>query len=174
MKRKLIYITMSFLWIQCNTNSTELTEETHEENSQITQLNWLIGEWRTNFENGFTAEIWVKDDENNLIGLNYTLFNEDTVAYESILLTEEANEIFYIPTVQDQNQGLPIKFKMIEIAKDKVVFENVDHDFPQRIQYINFNGDSLLAEISGTIEGIQKAISFPMIKYKPEFGTRTL
>jgi hypothetical protein len=43
--------------------------------------------------------------------------------------------VFYTPTVPDQNDAKPVPFRMVSYEGHVVVFENPDHDFPQRIVY---------------------------------------
>ncbi len=56
---------------------------------------------------------------------------------------------FQAPTVPDQNQGLPVYFKLKSVGKGHLLFLNSHHDFPQRIYYRLLSPDSLVAEISG-------------------------
>ncbi len=48
--------------------------------------------------------------------------------------------------------GPPTEFRMVELAANRVVFENPTHDFPQRVIYER-NGDTLHARIEGTMNG---------------------
>ena len=47
-----------------------------------------------------------------------------------------------------------------------VVFENPQHDFPQRIIYRLEKDGSLLARIEGVNQGREKGINFPMKRAK--------
>jgi len=47
-----------------------------------------------------------------------------------------------------------------------VVFENLRHDFPQRIIYRRVSEDSLIARIEGMINGAKRSIDFPYRKIK--------
>ena len=64
--------------------------------------------------------------------------------------------MFYIPTVKNQNAGLPVSFATKNISQTQLVFENQQHDFPQIISYTKINTDSLLAEIKGTKNGKER------------------
>lgn len=56
----------------------------------------------------------------------------------------------YLASPKGRQPATP--FKMIEMAANKVVFENPEHDFPQRIIYER-EGDTLTARIEGTQNG---------------------
>lgn len=86
----------------------------------------------------------------------------DTVVFETIRLVEEDDHLAYIPTVGDQNDSLPVRFRSTAVAEGKLVFENKAHDFPQVISYLQINPDSLVAEISGTKNGTEQRRFFPM------------
>jgi hypothetical protein len=45
-----------------------------------------------------------------------------------------------------------------------LIFENAEHDYPQRISYYHVSNDSLIAEISGNKGGELKSEQFPMRK----------
>lgn len=50
--------------------------------------------------------------------------------------------------------GTPSRFKLVRSDGTSAIFENSDHDFPQRISYTR-NGDSLAVAIS-TLDGSQE------------------
>jgi hypothetical protein len=51
---------------------------------------------------------------------------------------------------------------MTSSTSNQLVFENSIHDFPQIITYTQITKDSLLAVISGKINGIMNSQDFPM------------
>tara|TARA_Y100000815_G_scaffold271620_1_gene298650 strand:- start:17925 stop:18092 length:168 start_codon:yes stop_codon:yes gene_type:complete len=53
---------------------------------------------------------------------------------------------------------------MTAINDSLIVFENPEHDYPQKIAYRKVNADSLVAEISGKPKGIMHSEKFPMKK----------
>ena len=81
------------------------------------------------------------------------IVNHDTIFSEKISLENRAGGLFYIPTVNNQNNGQAVSFKLISNTNGEYVFENKEHDFPQRIIYKNPANDSLYARIEGTSKG---------------------
>ena len=122
---------------------------------------WLLGEWSNETARGSITETWVKKTGLEFAGKSYVIRGRDTVSSESILLKQEGDDIFYIPTVKGQNNELPVKFKLVSSSANELVFENPAHDFPQKIRYTLEAKDSLVAEISGLVNG-QRARKFPM------------
>lgn len=56
------------------------------------------------------------------------------------------------------------RFKMTAIGPLEVVFENPEHDFPQRIAYRLIEDGKLLGRIEGTVNGEAKAGDFAMTR----------
>ncbi len=55
-------------------------------------------------------------------------------------------------------------FRLIRLTEQEAIFENAEHDFPQRIGYRFESGGKLTAWIEGTINGKDKKIDFPFRK----------
>jgi hypothetical protein len=146
------------------------------EYSLIETTSWLPGIWENANEFGAMREIWEVVNDSTLQGtVTATTFelpnskdnggiNIDTL--ETITLEERNGSIFYIPAVKDQNQGLPVKFKLISSSDSELKFENPDHDFPQLIHYIKVNEDSIFATVSGQFEGQPVEEKFPFKRVK--------
>jgi len=98
--------------------------------------------------------------------MSYIIQEKDTVVLENIQLVQKQEGLFYIPIVKNQNEGLPVRFASKIISETQLVFENPQHDFPQIISYTQINLDSLVAEISGTINGQDRRQVFPMKRMK--------
>ena len=75
-------------------------------------------------------------------------------------------ELFYIPTVKEQNSGKAVKFKLTSSSDTQLIFKNPKHDFPHTISYTQISNDTLLAEISGMMEGKHNSRKFPMTRVK--------
>lgn len=125
---------------------------------------WLTGKWENQTQRGKMVEEWSKLNDSTYTGKSYMITAADSISLESIALKKEGNEIFYIPTVKGQNNDQPVKFKLTSSSPNQLVFENPAHDFPQKITYTLESENSLMAEISGVVNGQQRARKFPMKK----------
>lgn len=142
--------------------------------SNIDTFSWLKGTWEMKNKNGTSRlEVWTKHDDNTLIGKGLKASGIDTMELESITLVLQDGDFWYIPTVPDQNNAMPVKFKLVSQDGLKFIFENPRHDFPQRIIYeyqplslpndmICQPGDKLLVKIE-TIDG-KNSIPFEFIR----------
>ncbi len=134
--------------------------------SQLDQASWLIGTWENKTSRGSMYETWRRVDEKALAGRSYMLREKDTIVFENVQLVQEAAGVVYIPTVEGQNNGQPVRFPLTKLTATELVFENPEHDFPQVITYTKIHEDSLVASIAGTKNGKQRKQLFPMHRLK--------
>jgi hypothetical protein len=125
---------------------------------------WLIGNWKDSLAEGFSSETWTKKNDTCFTGVSYFLKGKDTVSKEFIQLVLTGDSLYYIPVVKDQNKGQSVKFTNTLLNANQMVFENPLHDFPQKISYFLIKTDSMLAEISGTLNGKFRSVKFPMTR----------
>lgn len=163
MKNQLIIciLLVCFGIVSCKNKRQAITENSSEIPEKLVLAEWLIGKWENELDGTHVTEIWEKGGD-ALLGKSYSIRNKDTVSSERIRLQQEGDKLYYIPVVKNQNEGQLVKFALISSTDHQLIFENPDHDFPQKISYTLINKDSLLAEISGTVQGKQQSEKFPM------------
>lgn len=149
---------VAVLLLSCNKNN----KETGSKYAEMEKASWLIGTWENNSPQGNLSETWSKENDSVYKGNSYFIKGKDTLHHESVLLSQNGNQLVYSPTVKGQNNDQPVAFKMTSITDTKMVFENMGHDFPQRIAYNKVTSDSLVAQISGIQEGKPSSENYPM------------
>jgi hypothetical protein len=133
-----------------------------DESKKIEGLAWLQGCWSGEGKDRSYTEQWMKPAAQTMIGMSRTIVKDKTVAYEFLLIRQEANgDIVLIAKPSGQKEAT---FKMTKLADREVVFENPDHDFPQRISYRSPETGVLNAQIDGQLNGKTRSIDFPMKK----------
>lgn len=123
---------------------------------------WILGTWETQTHTRTIYETWTLENDHALFAASYRLANFDTIFLERIQLVKEGETLFFKPTVEDQNEGATITFTLKSIHAHGWEFENPDHDFPQLIAYERVGIDSLVATVSGTVDGEHRERSFGM------------
>ena len=113
--------------------------------SSLTQLNWLIGEWQTDKSASFVNEIWQKVSDDTFEGQGKT-----NSSSESLRLVKMTDEVFYLAKVS--HNPLPVAFKLSHCKNKQFVFENMQHDFPNKIEYRQINSNVLQVIVSGKAE----------------------
>ncbi|AYL93917.1 DUF6265 family protein [Mucilaginibacter celer] len=153
------YIKPAFVFLACLLSTTISYAQTKQ---PIAQAQWLIGNWKNQSAKTLDIESWKKLNDSTYQGRSYSLAGTDTVSSEHIRIEQHAGKLYYIPTVKNQNDGKAVTFTLTSSTGKQLVFENPEHDFPQKITYTQINKDSFVAEISGNRKGKFKAIPFPM------------
>lgn len=144
---------------------TILCALTARETNDLKKAEWLIGTWENKTPRGSVYESWNKvNDEYS--GKSYMVKEKDTMVFETLRLVQEKGGLVYIPTIKNQNNGLPVRFAAKSVTDGALVFENPQHDFPQIISYTRIGADSLVAEISGMRNGQERRQTFPMKRVK--------
>ena len=158
----ILRITLICVLTACNNPKTAPENEPISQPKKIAQADWLVGTWSGKSTERSNYETWEKDNDSTYVGKSYSIQQGDTVSSESFKLVQQGEAINYIPTVQGQNNDMPVVFTLTSSDSNKLIFENPAHDFPQKITYRRVAPDSLVAEISGQIKGERHAQQFPM------------
>lgn len=118
------------------------------------------GTWKMKTAKGYICEQWKKTTDTELSGRGFRVAGADTTVEENVQLTMKDGYIFYIPTVNGQNDGKPVPFKLISSYRGVYTFSNPDHDYPQVVAYQFVSKDSINAWIDGNIQGNRKRVDF--------------
>ncbi len=154
----IVFFGIVIFFNSCNSDEPRKTE--------LEKLDWLLGSWSNITEERELYETWTKVNDTLFSGKSFMLLYQDTVFSETILIQSIGEDIFYIPTVSDQNQGKAIPFKLVLWLNSEFFFENEEHDFPQRIVYTNPQPDSLYAYVEGEENGQYHKLEFFLKKCK--------
>jgi hypothetical protein len=118
--------------------------------TDLTSLAWLTGSWTGTKDGVEMEELWLAPKGNTMLSVHRDVQNNRTVSFEFLRIEATADAITYWASPR----GKPaVPFKMIESENKRVVFENAQHDFPQRIIYWQSDDGSLHAKIEGTLQG---------------------
>jgi hypothetical protein len=118
--------------------------------SDLSDLAWMAGLW-TGVKDGVEMEeSWLPPKGNTMIGLHRDVKNNRTMSFEFFRIEAAADGITYWASPRSKP---PTPFRMIELSGKKVVFENPQHDFPQRVIYWLEGDNALHAKIEGTFKG---------------------
>ena len=156
MKTFFTFSLIAFAWIASGLDNIQKAD--------FNKATWLLGTWENKTARGSMYETWKKVSDRELAGKSYALNENDTIVFETVQLIQNEKGMFYIPTVKNQNNGMPITFTLTKISDTSMTFENSQHDFPQKISYTKITTDSLVAEISGIRNGSKRSQTFPMKK----------
>ena len=99
-----------------------------------------------------------------MLGVSRTVRGGKAVEHEFMSIREiSAGQIAFIAHPSGQQEAT---FPLLRSGTSELVFENLKHDFPQRIIYRLTARDRLMARIEGNRDGAAKGIDYPMTRGK--------
>lgn len=126
-------------------NFTVSAERQQQEQARA-GLDWVSGYWLSCEDGRETAESWIGAGTGTLLGTNLS-----GGGFEFLRIAEnEAGVLTYYS--MPNGRSPPTPFAMVSLADQRAVFENLAHDFPQRIIYER-DGDVMVARIEGPMDG---------------------
>jgi len=132
-----------------------------KEDSKPDRLSWMMGEWEMQTPEGVLVEAWQRTSDTVLEGQSFFISTKgDTPFQEKIQIDYKDNLLSYVPTVSNQNNGQPVQFTEKSMTDSLIVFENLKHDFPQRILYRRISDTTILAAIEGVQKGQNRREEF--------------
>jgi hypothetical protein len=127
--------------------------------ASVATLAWMSGCWEGTLVNRHLEEYWTSPSGQTLLGLSRTVVQGKTVAYEFMRIHEEEATLVFTAQPSGQKQA---SFRMARSSDREVVFENPEHDFPQRVIYRRDTAGGLIGRIEGEQGGTARGVDFPM------------
>ena len=124
----------------------------------IDQMAWLKGCWVQAKPKGVVEELWMAPGGGVMLGLGRTVRDGKLREYEFVRIVEADGSLAYVAEPSGQARAT---FPLKSLTPDEAVFENADHDFPQRVIYRRRGPGAVTGRIEGQIGGQAKAIDFP-------------
>jgi hypothetical protein len=126
--------------------------------SSIQRVAWLQGCWENVSAQRTIEEQWMAPRGGSMIGMGRTVRGGVLVEYEMALIRQQGDQLAY----EAHPSGQPSAVFLSKTMTDSmVVFENLQHDFPQRVGYQRTAPDAVLAWIEGTEKGQTRRVEFP-------------
>lgn len=123
-------------------------------------LDWMSGYWLA-CEDGETAENWIGAGRGVLLGTNLS-----GGGYEFLRIAPNEAGVFVYYSMPG-GRSPPTEFTLVSNENQRAVFENLAHDFPQRIIYERA-GDFMSARIEGPIEGRTESMEWDFTRASPD------
>jgi hypothetical protein len=126
----------------------------------VRQLSWISGCWRQSGGGGSRVidEQWMSPLGRTMLGMSRTVRGDSLLEFEHLQILERSGRLVYHAEPSGQP---PADFIASTMSDTLVVFENPEHDFPQRIIYRRRGADTLVARIEGTRNVQTRGIDFP-------------
>jgi hypothetical protein len=126
-------------------------------------FSWMVGTWSETKDGTTTREMWMPPLDGAMSGVTQTNAGGKLVSIEVASITSEPAGVTF--TARPQGQP-PTAFVLKPGKAGEAVFENLAHDFPQRVIYRRC-GPDLCARIEGTINGKAQGMDWRYRRLKP-------
>jgi hypothetical protein len=127
---------------------------------------FMLGKWEMSIAKGKITESWEKTKD-GMAGKSYRhKLNGDSSLTESVDIKIIDNTWNYCVTAHEKGNEGKTNFKLVSFSDGTYIFENKQHDFPQRVIYQDKGKDALLAWIEGEIQGKTKKSEYPYHRRK--------
>lgn len=127
---------------------------------QDNDFSWLAGKWKMQNTQAEIYEEWKKDNI-QMVGESYMLKAGQKKVTENLFLQNFAGQWAYIALPKGQSITL---FALHPPENNTFIFENKEHDFPQRIIYKYDGKKTIDVTIDGQKNGQTKSMSFTFVK----------
>jgi hypothetical protein len=124
--------------------------------SGIADLAWLQGCWSSVAGERTVEEHWMGPRGGTMLGVGRTVQAGRLVEHEFLVIREDRDRLVYEARPSGQ---APATFAARELTTRSVVFENLQHDFPQRVGYRR-EDYGVLGWIEGPQNGQVRRIEF--------------
>lgn len=92
-----------------------------------------------------------------MLGISRTIRDGKMMEFEFMSIREVNGRLSFVAVPSGQKQAV---FPLVRGTATELVFEDPQHDFPQRVIYRNVNG-VLAARIEGEVNGKSRSADFP-------------
>jgi hypothetical protein len=131
----------------------------------IASLAWLAGSWSGDSGGLAMEEHWTAPSGGALLGLHRDVKNGRMVSFEFLRIDASDGKVAYWASPRS---APPTPFRLKELGPGpRVVFENPEHDFPQRIIYWKTDDDLLHARVEGPATTGEKAMEWAWKRMAP-------
>lgn len=113
--------------------SPQETERSPVTSEDASKLAWIVGTWERTVDGKTNIEHWMPHAGTTFMGLSHTYDSKRTHFFEFMRIATHGGRIAYI--VQPGGDR-PVLFRAVKVTEDEAVFENPEHDHPQRIRYV--------------------------------------
>ena len=126
--------------------------------TRIASVAWLTGCLEMRRGNRVVEEQRMPERAGTMVGMGRSVGARGLDDYELTVIQQDGDRLLYVAHPRRQPVAT---FVAIAATSDSVVFENPEHDYPQRVGYRRIGSDSVLAWIDGTNGGKRQRVDFP-------------
>ena len=117
------------------------------ERAPLAMLNWMSGCWRATTARGIVIEeTYTTPTQNLMQGMTRYLRDDRVADFKFTTIVADSAGLTLRPQPRG---GTAVSFPLKGTGRREATWENLQHDFPQRIRYARPHDDTLVARIEG-------------------------
>lgn len=117
--------------------------------SSLDGLGFLEGHWAGSSGRVEMEEIWIGPNGGVMLGLHRDVAPGRSTFFEYLRIEDREGTVAYVANPRGEGAT---SFLLLSLEGQQAVFENLEHDFPQRIVYRR-DGERLTVRIEGMVDG---------------------
>ena len=119
------------------------------DNPELEDLQWMAGRWVGTERGVEMEELWTHPKGGVMLGIHRDVAPGGSAFFEYLRIEDREGSLVYVASPKGEGAT---DFFLVSVGEQEVIFENLDHDFPQRIVYRR-EEDRLIARIEGEVAG---------------------
>ena len=129
----------------------------------VNDLSWMSGCWEKKGKSAgsFMSETWTKP-AGMMLGIGRTVRNGKVRAFEYLRIIKKDSSIYYV--AKPSSAKMETLFKLTSLKNKRVVFENPEHDFPQRIVYALADEQTMSVRVDADKNGKPSGFGYSLKK----------
>jgi len=131
-----------------------------EQRDNPVPLEILVGRWADMSQKRHFIEEWYADGDLLLKGKGFVMADKDTVFIEKLEIKTENGITTYSAKVPGKDHNSAVVFTLTENKNNRLVFENPEHDFPQKIIYDMQTRSTMHVHLEGLENGVFRSSRF--------------
>lgn len=115
----------------------------------LDELAWMAGAWKGSAGDVSMEEFWTEPLGGIMLGLHRNIIPGRSPFFEYLRIEQRDSDVVYVASPRGLDAT---EFVLVSAGPAEAVFENQEHDFPQRIMYRR-EGDFMTSRIEGVLSG---------------------
>lgn len=130
--------------------------------AKIDDLTWMVGAWKCEIWGGTFEEHWLTPKGGTMQGVGRHLDAGKTSFMEflSIEPSDKGLCMWIMVGAPSKGDKHPVPFTLTKSGKGEAIFENKDHDFPNKITYTKQEAGKMLCIVEGAENGKDRKEEF--------------
>lgn len=137
--------------------------QAYGQKAAVSDLAQMAGCWSSisNKKDAEAVEFWTKPRGKTMMGVSQTVSMGKTTGYEYMRFEERLDGLYFVARPHQSKEDTD--FKLVSSKDGEFIFENKQHDFPDRVIY-RPGGNKMTARVEGPYENKRMGIDFSFIR----------